>query len=179
MEVNILVLLVQSYWLKCHWLKSFCKACLTKIPLNLTDKEANFDIFFRKKCLRLCISRCYSDHHNKNKKMKNICFLNIKPLCSWLMLTGVGCTQKHRTLNHLYAGGRQLFVTDYPKQHAPSPLRGGRCYFSRSITGGAVSCFRERECVCQGWAQNGFIYIVYVFCFVFNVVWVREHVRII
>lgn len=43
-----------------------------------------------------------------------------------------------------YGGGRQLFLSDYTKQHAPSPLRAGRCYFIRSITGGAVCGFKER-----------------------------------
>lgn len=111
-----------------------------------STEEANFGIFIRKKCCRPCISRFYlwSPEEFKKKTTKNICYLNINPLCSWLMQNGVGCTQKHGTPNHFYAGGRQLFVTDYPKQHAPSPLRGGRSYFSRSRTGGAVCCFTER-----------------------------------
>lgn len=61
----------------------------------------------------------------------------------------VVCTQSHQTPNHLYGGGRQLFLSDYPKRHAPSPLRAGRRYLVRShtipsLTGGAVWGFTER-----------------------------------
>lgn len=61
----------------------------------------------------------------------------------------VVCTQSHRTPDHLYGGRRQLFLSDYPKQHAPSPLRAERRYLDRShtipsITGGAVCGSTER-----------------------------------
>lgn len=66
-----------------------------------------------------------------------------------VMQNVLACTQSHGTPNHLYGGGQQLFLPDYPKQHAPSPLRARRCYLVRShsilsITGGAVWSFTER-----------------------------------